>query len=72
MSGSQRWQMADGILNSVIHRKQGLVKREWTQEMDSRLGSTTDFPWDRYRAGALSLSLVLGFTSLGGIWPSQP
>lgn len=36
--------MADGILNSVIHRKQGLVKREWTQEMDSRLGSTTDFP----------------------------
>lgn len=47
-----RWQ-----INSVIHRKRGLVKREWTQEMDSRLGSTTDFPWDRYRAGALSLSL---------------
>lgn len=62
-----RWQ-----INSVIHRKRGLVKREWTQEIDSRLGSTTDFPWDRYRAGALSLSLVLGFTSLGGVWPSQP
>lgn len=37
--------MADAILNSVIHRKRGLVEREWTQEMDSRLGSTTNFPW---------------------------
>lgn len=71
MSGSQRWQMADAILNSVIHRKRGLVEREWTQEMDSRLGSTTNFPWTGV-GQALSLSLELGFTSLGDIWPSQP
>ena len=64
MSGSQRWQTADAILffldailNSVIHREPGLVEREWTQEMDSRLGSTTNFPWDRCGTGALSLSL---------------
>lgn len=72
MSGSQGWQTADTILNSVIHRERGLVEREWTQEMDSRLGSTTNFPWDRCGAGALSLSLELGFTSLGEVWPSQP
>lgn len=82
MSGSQRWQTADAILffffffdailNSMIHRERGLVEREWTQEMDSRLGSTTNFPWDRYGTGALSLSLELSFTSLGEVWPPQP